>query len=733
MPRRHHIGRVYTVLTPNCLISLLTIVVLSIAPVKGQPLHFYAQRSEIQPQHFTQLHWLNGEEYFTVLDAGAIVKYRAADLNPDEVVFRLPGHGIDLYRWSPDETKILYAYDKKPIYRYSFTAIYGIYDVEAQMDFIIDSTPILNVTWSPDGKHFAYVKDNNIYIYDVEGRNSRAITSDGRALTVSNGLSDWVYEEEFSLVRALEWSPDGKKLLFLRFDQRSVPIYALQFYRHQLYPQPYRYRYPRVGQPNSRVTAIVYDVRSARFDTVLSTGEHLEYIPRLGWTPTGQMWFYGLNRKQDDLRVILVDTQGRRRVLLRETAPTYVEVHDFMSFSSDGRYFLWLSSRTGFAELYLGHVESGALEQLTREGASSNEVTDVHFSERWRDTLYYTATAHHGIDRVVKLLDVPRHRATQWSCATGSHGLKPSPSAKYTLYWRSSVHTPPRVGIYRKGESPLYDDRYGHSSCTSPAGFQYTGVQFLRLPNGYGDSLNAWVWFPDDFDTTQPHPLVLYVYGGPGSQTVRNRAGVGQLGGIHAALVRHGIVVASVDNRGTGGRGARFKDCTYGQLSHYEVSDQVAAARYFAQKPWINPNAIAIWGWSYGGYMALKCLFADTIFSAAAAVAPVTDWRWYDNIYTERYMNTLEANPEGYRQSSVLSDSAKFRGRLLLIHGMADDNVHFQHSAELARLLINSHCDVQFYAVPNENHGFSKEGKVLWVLRKVTEFLIDQLLLKPNK
>ena len=622
---------------------------------------------------------------------------------------------------------ILVTLDEEQIFRYSRRANFYVYDREQQRLSPLDTAgKQMYASFSPDGKSVAYVRDNNLYWYDIAGKKTRQITSDGERNAIINGASDWVYEEEFGLVRAFEWSPDSKSILFLRFDERLVPEFTMEMYTDELYPEYITWKYPKVGEPNATVAALVYDLPSGKTRQLYSTGNGDMHIPRIYWTGDSKPLVWVTNRHQDSFWLKRELRQAEPLAnLLVEGSDTYLDVHDNLRFLKDGS-FLWTSEQSGYNHLYHYSAEGKLIRQLTK---GNYPVTEFYGYDEKSGMLYFQAAMKNPMQREVYKMPLKGGQAQQISSKTGwNDAVFAADFSSYMLSYSSAV-TPPQYTVHDASGRMLRElvDNAGLQSVAKEEGFQ--PLHFWSFKTVDGTELNGWRITPEGFDeaSAEAWPLMMFVYGGPGSQQVVDRWG----GANHwwfQMLAQQGYVVACVDNRGTGARGAAFQKQTYLELGKLEVEDQIAAARYLGSQPWIDASRIGIFGWSYGGYMTSLCITKGAdVFKLAIAVAPVTNWKWYDTLYTERYMRTLAENSDGYRNNSPVYFADRLKGHYLLVHGMGDDNVHFQHSVEMVNALVAANKEFELFAYPNKNHGIYGGYTRLHLYNKMTDFILANL------
>lgn len=630
------------------------------------------------------------------------------------------------YQFSADEHKILLTTASEEVYRHSSKAHFFVFDVEKkELIRLADGEKQQNPHFSPDGSKIAFMQSNNLIIKDLASQKITQVTTDGRQNEVINGGSDWVYEEEFKLVRAFDWSADGSKIAWLRFDERAVPEFTLQYYRGAAYPVPYSFKYPKVGEKNATVTAQIFDLATGRTVNV-ATGA-VDYLPRLEWTPgtPSKLCLTTLNRHQDDLKLLLADPEtGSCTTLLNEKNSRYLELTDDLKFLQNGSGFIWSSEKSGFRQLYLHDMAGREVRQLTK---GKFEVTSFYGIDEKNGVLFYQAAPKNPWQRDVFSIKLDGSGKKKLSKAAGWHDAQFSPSFDFFVKNYSNINQPSTWTVFnRKGKGlRVIEENAGLAAKMVEFGAQ--PASFFNFKTSEGVKLNGWMIKPPPGKMGGKHPVLMFVYGGPGSQQVTD-----QWKGANywwfQLLAQRGFVVACVDNRGTGGRGEDFKKMTYLQLGNYETTDQIEAAKYLGTLPFIDPARIGIFGWSYGGFMAANCIFkGPTVFKTAIAVAPVTNWKWYDSVYTERFMRTHDENTDGYENNSPINFAEKLTGNFLLVHGEADDNVHFQHTAELTNRLISAgkHFDTQLY--PNRAHGIGGDGARLHLFTKMTDFLMEKL------
>ena len=645
----------------------------------------------------------DGERYTTMSDGRVLCfSYRTGE--PAGVLFDAsaaePRIEFTDYVLSADERRLLLTTDVEPIYRHSFTAEYWIYDrQDGSLRRLSQGGPQQQAQFSPDGSRVAFVRGGNLFVADPAAGSERQLTFDGRFNHIINGLPDWVYEEEFSFARAFAWSPDGRKIAYLRFDESRVKQYNMNRFAGGLYPENYTFKYPKAGEQNSVVE--LYCCDAADGSTVrMDTGEQTDqYIPRLFWTPTGQLGFYRLNRLQNHFEVLLCDSSGASRVVYDERNDRYVERVDgrTVTFLPDGDRFVVRSERDGFMHLYLYSVSEGLLGRIT---SGEWEVTELLGIEG--DRVYYLSTETSPLRRDLYTVRLDGRGKRRLTGGDGTYRIAPSRGFRYFISYFSNVRTPNRVTLHRS-DGRLVRTLGDNAALRAKLDeLQVPVKEFFRFATSEGVELNGYMVRPNGFDSSRRYPVLMTQYSGPGSQQAADRWTIGW----EDVLVQQGYIVACVDGRGTGFRGEEFKKCTYGELGKYETVDQIEAARYLASLPYVDPDRIGIYGWSYGGFMALNCILkGNDVFRAAIAVAPVTSWRFYDTIYTEIYNGLPQDNPSGYDDNSPIHFADRLKGKLLIAHGTGDDNVHIQNTYEMITRLVEYDKPFELYVYPDRNHG----------------------------
>jgi len=657
-------------------------------------------------------------EHYTVLSKNSILCRSYSDKSVCDTLFTAPC-AVAGYTLSADEQMVLFpkAASVNPIYRHSYTADYMLMSGQQQL---ANFEAVRDMTFSPDGNNIAYSKGNNLYLYNIISKSTTAITNDGRWNEIINGTSDWVYEEEYGFTRAYAFSNDGKKIAYLRFDESAVPTFEMMRFDNTLYNHAYSFKYPKAGDKNSVVELYLYDIAS-QSRTKIDVGNNTDqYIFNVAWTPANKLYFYRVNRLQNNFEVVMCNEDGTQKVIYTESSPRYVERPNSstISFIDGERFIVKEETSAGWMHLYLHSVSKGRLNAIT--SGRWEVVSLVGYDGK---SIYYTSTERSPLERdlyAVRLNGKSRRLLTPEG---GYNTIAPSAGMKYYVRTFSNSQTPNIITVNR-ADGTTIDTLADRRKAVAAAG-ELQRKEYRQFITERGDTLNYYIQLPKDYDPAKLYPVLLTQYSGPGSQSVANRWGADW----EDALTRHGYIVACCDGRGTGFRGEEFKKCTYADLGRREYEDQISFARYLATLPYVDRSRIGIYGWSYGGFMALNCaLHGEGLFKMAIAVAPVTSWRYYDTIYTEIYNGLPQDNPAGYDNNSPLSHAEKLspRTQLLIIHGTADDNVHFQNSMEMCRRLNSAGKQYDMMVYPDQNHSMLPSCTTL-VRQKMIDYTLDNL------
>ena len=632
---------------------------------------------------------------------------------------------INNYTFSKDEKKILFATETKSIYRYSSKSKYFVYDLLTRKVDTLKSEKVMYATFSPNGDKVAYVFHNNLFIRDLKSKNTTQITFDGEVNKIINGASDWVYEEEFGLVKAFQWSPDGEQLAYYKFDESNVKEFSMDMFKNELYPSQYEFKYPKAGEENSKVSIHLFDLKSQKTNAITFRKEY-EYFPRMGWTKNEDILFVSaMNRHQNKLDFILCNTStNNSRVLFTETDKYYIDIHDNTTFTVDKNHMIWTSEKSGFNHIYHINLENGKWKQITN---GDWEVTKYHGMDAEKNRVFYTSNEEGTIHRGLYSIGINGDDKIKLSSKIGTHNSTFSNGMKYYSNTYSTANIPPYISLHNSNGKKIRVLEDNAELITTMSEFDLSNKEFFSFKTSEDIKLNGWMIKPSDFDASKKYPVFMFLYGGPGSQQVLNSWGWFNYF-WYQHLAQKGYIVACVDNRGTGGRGAEFKKLTYQQLGKYETIDQIEANKYLANLDYVDKDRIGIQGWSYGGYLSsLAITKGAENFKMAIAVAPVTNWRYYDNIYTERYMRTPQENPEGYDENSPINHVEKLKGEYLLIHGSADDNVHVQNTYEMISALVKANKQFDLFIYPDKNHGIYGGNTRLHLYRLMTDYVLENL------
>ena len=634
--------------------------------------------------------------------------------------------GIDSYTFDASEKKILIACNSNQIFRHSFTADYFLYDIASKSLTKLFDFQIQEPTFSPDGTKIAYARENNLYVYDVASKKSTAVTTDGKKNAVINGITDWVYEEEFAFVRAFDWSKDSKKLAYIRFDESQVPEFSMSIFKKDLYPTIETFKYPKAGEKNSLVSLHIYDAAGNSSKKVDLGNYNDFYIARMQWTnDNNTLSAQVLNRHQDNLDLLFVDgTTAAAKVVLNEKDKAYVDVTDNLTFLKDNS-FIWTSEKDGFNHIYV-YDKTGKLKNQVTKG--NWEVVSYYGFDEKTKTIFYQSTENGSINRDIYRIGLDGKNKTRLTTKVGTSAATFSPNFQYFITTFSSNLVPTTYTLNEaKTGKEIQVIENNQALADKLKAYNLPAKEFFVLKTAKGNELNAWILKPKDFDPSKKYPVFMYQYSGPGSQQVNNDWNNND-DYWFLSLTQQGYIVACVDGRGTGFKGADFKKVTQKELGKYEVEDQIDAAKVIGAYPYVDASRIGIFGWSYGGFMSSNCIFqGNDVFKMAIAVAPVTNWRFYDSVYTERYMQTPEENASGYDKNSPINHVDKLKGKFLLIHGSGDDNVHVQNSMQMMEALIqaNKQFDSQIY--PDKNHGIYGGKTRIQLYNKMTNFIKENL------
>lgn len=627
------------------------------------------------------------------------------------------------YEFSQDESKILLATEIEPIFRRSTLGIFYLYDVASKSIIKIADTKIQEPTLSPDGSKVAYVQNNNLYVFNVADKTTVQVTVDGVKNQIINGVTDWVYEEEFGFVRAFEWNSNGTKIAFIRFDESEVPEFSMDLYGSELYPSRHEFKYPKAGENNAIVSLHLYDIDNGKISKV-DLGDAY-YIPRIKWmNNSNYLSVQILNRHQDLLKLMSVNAvNNRASLLLEETDKAYVDITDNLTFLADDS-FIWSSEKDGYNHLYLYDSKGKLKNQVTK---GTWEVTSYYGYDKKADKIYYQSTENGSINRDVYSIRSNGKSKKRLTEKTGQNYASFSADFTYFINTFSSATTPPEYTLHKAQTGKELKKIKDNQALLKKLEVYAISPKEFSTISVNGNDLNMWMIKPLDFDATKQYPLLMFQYSGPGSQSVANRW-MSANDYWYQMLAAEGYIIACVDGRGTGLKGRDFKKVTQLELGKYEVEDQISAATSLSDLSYIDENRTGIWGWSYGGFMSTNCLLkGNDVFEMAIAVAPVTSWSFYDTIYTERFMKTPAENPSGYDDNSPFNYPELLKGKYLLVHGSGDDNVHVQNSMRMIEALVQANKQFDWAIYPDKNHGIYGGNTRLHLYTKMTNFIKENL------
>lgn len=686
-------------------------------------------------EHYTQISsdhkrivkysFKTGEEVGTLFD---VTTARDCDLK-----------SFDDYILSPDEKLILIQTETKPIYRHSFTAVYYIYNVKNnKMEPLSNNGPQQVPLFSPDGNQIAFVRNNNIYLVKLLFGNSESqVTKDGEYNHVLNGIPDWVYEEEFSFNRAFDFSADSKMIAYVRFDESAVPMFSFPWYKglapekasYATYPGAYEYKYPKAGEVNSKVSVHTYDIKShvtRKMDLQIDSDG---YIPRIKFTSDPEkLAIMTLNRHQNRLDLYMANPRsGLCKVAIRDEAEQYIKESAYSNIKFYPEHIVMMSEKDGYNHLYLYTIAGNLVKQITK---GQFEVTSFLGWDQKANVFYYASNEGSPLRTAIYKID-GKGKKTKLSTRTGSNSAIFSTNQKYYINTFSNISTPTLITLNDNRGKELTTLLDNSKLKAQTAQLNMPQKEFFTFRTSSGVELNGWMMKPANFNANKKYPVILHQYSGPGSQQVIDRWGIGSFGDgglFEAYMCDKGYIMICVDGRGTGGRGAAFEKCTYLQLGVKEAEDQVETARYLGTLPYIDGKRIGIWGWSFGGYNTLMSMSDGSgAFKAGVAIAAPSDWRFYDTVYTERFMRTPKENAEGYDAGSAIKRAPQLKGSLLLIHGTADDNVHYQNCAEYSEALVQAGIQFDMQVYTNRNHGIFGGKTREHLMNRVANFFIQNL------
>ena len=687
----------------------------------------------------------DGESYAQMsADGKRIVRYSFKTGKEQGVLFDVATakgvqlESIDGYIVSPDGQRLLIQTNTKSIYRHSFSATYYIYTIRNnRLVPLSDNGPQQTPLFSPDGLQIAFVRDNNIFLVKLLYDNAEVpVTKDGKQNEIINGIPDWVNEEEFGHNDAMAFTADSKQLVWVRFDESQVREYSMLLFKglkpekqeYAAYPGFYTYKYPIAGEENSKVSVWSFDISSRQKRQLQLPLDADGYVPRLKMTSDAtQVAVYTLNRHQDCLRIFMCNPLSTVcKQIIEEKADKYVKEEVLDGIQITDKHILLPSDRTGWMHLYLYNLNGQQLRQI-EDG--NYDVSAVYGYDEATGTTYFASHENGAADQRVWVARQNGQRVclsgkAGWSSAYFSKGYK------YFIHTWSDMNTPTTYTLCDNSGKVLTTLIDNQELVAKMSDYELGKRELFTFTTSEGVTLNGWMVKPANFNAAAKYPVVMYQYGGPGSQQVKNTWNIGMSGQgaiMEQYLCQQGYICVCVDNRGTGGRGSDFEKCVYQKLGQLEAKDQVEAAVWLGQQPYVDKEHIAIWGWSFGGFNTLMAMSEGRdVFCAGIAIAPPTSWRYYDTIYTERYMRTPKENPVGYDDCPIARVD-KLHGELLLCHGMADDNVHFRNMAEYTEALVQADKDFRQLVYTNRNHSIYGGNTRQHLFRQCVNFFRQHL------
>ncbi len=698
----------------------------------------FTSKNTFRQQSVRGINWMNDGSFYTSLTNNKLEMYEITTGKLKEVIVDgaklKDGLNIAGYEFSNDESKLLLLTDRSKIFRRSYTANFYVYDIASkQLTALSNNGPQSYATFSADGNKVAFTRNNDLYYVDLVAKKEVQVTSTGKPQHIINGSTDWVYEEELSLTKAFDWSPNSSVIAYYTFDESHVKEYNMQLWGEgQPYATDYRYKYPKAGERNSIVTLNFYDLKSQKHIPIDIGGEKDIYIPRIKWTATpGILSVIRLNRLQNKMEILHADAStGETKVILTQHYPTYVDIDeaDDLTYLNDGKHFVITGEQSGFKHIYLYTLQGKLVRQITNGEWEVKQFLGVNENTNAK-TIYYTSTEISPKERHFYKINLNGNKKTKVSVDPGMHNINMSKDFRYYIHYHHNATQPLTVKLFKtKGHKLVKTIAENKELLQKSSSYQLAKKEFFTFPAKDGTALHGFMLKPKNYDSNKQYPVLIYQYSGPGSQNVTNSWGGGHYY-WHQMLTQKGYVVAVIDPRGTGSRGTAFQKITYKQLGKYEVEDHIEAAKYLGNQSFIDKERIGIWGWSYGGYISSLTLFkGGDYFKTAIAVAPVTSWRYYDTIYTERYLQKPQENAAGYDDNSPITHADKLKGNFLLIHGTGDDNVHFQNAVFLQNALIKAGKQFNSFYYPDRAHGIRKGKQTrAHLYEMMTNYLLENL------
>ena len=668
---------------------------------------------------------MNDGEHYTILEKDGIVKYSYKTGKKIETILEAK---IQDYTFSHDESKVLVLNEQQPIYRHSFLGKYHVVNLSknGKITALNNGNWVQEPKFSPDGRFVAFISENNLYYQDLSSEKIIQITFDGEKNKIINGLADWVYEEEFGHADMYQWTKNSESLVFVKFDESQVKEMNMQVFNGNLYPQDFRFKYPKAGEENSKVSVYAYDLKLNKSTQINLANFEAYYIPQVFQTAQpNEIAIATSNRHQNKLEIIKINTKNySTKKILTETDAAWIETDNLSLEFLEDNSFLWASERDGFRHFYWYTPDGKLKKQITK---GNWEITDYYGFNPKNSEILVQTTEKGSTNRVVSKINIKTGKKQIISELNGTNNADFSKSFQYFINTHSSAEQPNTYTLRDFNGKTLRELQNNNSALKKLQSDGFVTKEFFQIPNKNGDQMNAWMIKPKDFSPNKKYPVLMYQYSGPSSQQVSN-AWDGRNTIWFNLLAQKGYIVLCVDGRGTGYRGTKYKKATYKNLGKYEIEDQIAAAQWIGSQSFVDAGRIGIFGWSFGGYMAsLAMTKGADVFKVGIAVAPVTTWRYYDTIYTERYLQTPQENPQGYDENSPINFADLMKGKYLLIHGTADDNVHYQNAIEMAEALIQKNKEFEFMTYPDKNHGIYGGNTRLHLYQKMTDFILNNL------
>lgn len=667
---------------------------------------------------------MNDGEHYSVLEPNGIVQYsyKTAQKTAD-----IAKGNYESYIFSDDESQVLLLKEQQPIYRHSFWGKFEVKNLKTEKTLALNNGNwVQEPKFSPNGKLVAFIAENNLYYQNIESGEITQITTDGVKNKIINGLADWVYEEEFGHADMYQWTKNSEALVFIKFDESQVREMNMQIFAKNLYPQDFRFKYPKAGEENSVVSAHVYQLNTQKTLNINLQNFENYYIPQVFQTANPyEIALAVSNRHQNKVEIIKINTQNlSTQKILTETDKAWIETDNLtLEFLADNS-FLWASEKDGFRHLYWYSTDGKLKKQITK---GNWEITDYYgFNPKTKEVFVQT-TEKGSTNRVISKINIQTGKEQLISELEGHNLADFSKSFQYFINTHSTVKKPHEYTLRDINGKVLRNLRNNENALQRLQADNFVNKEFFSIPNEAGDEMNAWMIKPKNFDPQKKYPVLMYQYSGPGSQQVSNSWDNGNTLWFNH-LAQKGLIIVCVDGRGTGYRGTDYKKVTYKNLGKYEIEDQIATAKWLGKQSYIDGERIGIFGWSFGGYISSLAMTkgADT-FKLGIAVAPVTNWRFYDTVYTERFLQTPQENPLGYDNNSPLNFAHLLKGKYLLIHGTADDNVHYQNAVEMAEALIQENKQFEFMTYPDKNHGIYGGKTRPQLYQKMTDFILQNL------